>query len=168
MSVMSQFDSDRVKMFDKMLLKMSSYIFINTICCLVAVTSDSFATLLTMAHQAPLSMGFPRQEYWSGLPFPSSGDLPNPGIELASPTLQTDCLPSEPPGSSEIRPTWFSILAVLPLGDLMTSTFLSFSFLFQRVRIIIFSQVYVVRIQHCIQGPSIVPDSGEWKSCWFC
>ena len=84
---MSQFDSDRVKMFDKMLLKMSSYIFINTICCLVAVTSDSFATLLTMAHQAPLSMGFPRQEYWSGLPFPSSGDLPNPGIELLSPAL---------------------------------------------------------------------------------
>ena len=63
MSVMSQFDSDRVKMFDKMLLKMSSYIFINTICCLVAVMSDSFATLWTMAHQAPLSMGFPREEY---------------------------------------------------------------------------------------------------------
>ena len=84
MSVMSQFDSDRVRMFDKMLLKMSSYIFIDTICCLVAVMSDSFATPWTVAHQAPQSMGFPRQEYRSGLPFPSSGDLPNPGIELLS------------------------------------------------------------------------------------
>ena len=43
-------------------------------------------------------MGFPRQEYWSGLPFPSPGDLPNPGIEPGSPALQTDSLPSEPPG----------------------------------------------------------------------
>ena len=43
-------------------------------------------------------MGFPRQEYWSGLPFPSPGDLPNPGIESGSPTLQADALPSELPG----------------------------------------------------------------------
>ena len=98
MSVMSQFDSDRVKMFDKMLFKMSSYIFINTICCLVAVMSDSFATPWTMAHQAPLSMGFPRQEYWSGLPFPSSGDLPNAGIELLSLALQLNYFTSEASG----------------------------------------------------------------------
>ena len=52
----------------------------------------------TVAHQAPLSMGFSRQEYWSGLPFPSPGDLPNPGIEPRSPTLQADALTSEPPG----------------------------------------------------------------------
>ena len=51
-----------------------------------------------VGHQAPLSMGFSRQEYWSRLPFPSSGDLPDPGIEPGSPTLQTDSLPSEPPG----------------------------------------------------------------------
>ena len=57
-----------------------------------------FATPWTVAHQAPPSMGFSRQEYWSGLPFPSPGDLPNPGIELGSPVLQTDALPSEPPG----------------------------------------------------------------------
>ena len=44
-----------------------------------------FATLWTVAHQAPLSMGFSRQEYWSGLPFPFPGDLPNPGIEPRSP-----------------------------------------------------------------------------------
>ena len=55
-----------------------------------------FATPWTVAHQTPLSMGSPRQEHWSGLPFPSSGDLPNPGIEPGSPALQTDTLPSEP------------------------------------------------------------------------
>ena len=57
-----------------------------------------FATPWSVAHQAPLSMGFSRQEYWSGLPFPSTGDLPDPGIEPGSPALQTDALPSEPPG----------------------------------------------------------------------
>ena len=51
----------------------------------------------TVACQASLSMGFLKQEYWSGLPFPSPGDLPNPGIKSRSPTLQTDSLPSEPP-----------------------------------------------------------------------
>ena len=57
-----------------------------------------FATPWTVAHQAPLSMGFSRQEYWSGLPFPSPGDLPDPGIEPGSPILQADALTSEPPG----------------------------------------------------------------------
>ena len=57
-----------------------------------------FATPWTVAHQAPPSMGFSRQEYWSGLPFPSPGDLPDPGIEPRSPTLQADALTSEPPG----------------------------------------------------------------------
>ena len=49
-------------------------------------------------HQAPVSMGFPRQEYRSGLPFPSPGDLPNPGIKPRSPELQADSLLTEPPG----------------------------------------------------------------------
>ena len=49
-----------------------------------------------MAYQAPPSMGFSRREYWSGLPFPSPGDLPNPGIEPRSPALQADALTSEP------------------------------------------------------------------------
>ena len=57
-----------------------------------------FATPWAVAYQAPLSMGFSRQEYWSGLPFPSPGDLPHPGIEPKSPALQTDAVPSEPPG----------------------------------------------------------------------
>ena len=51
-----------------------------------------FATPWTVAYQAPLSMGFSRQEYWSGLPFPSPGDLPNPGIKLESFALQEDSL----------------------------------------------------------------------------
>ena len=57
-----------------------------------------FATRWTVAYQAPLSMGFSRQECWSGLPFPSPGDLPNPGIEPGSPALQAGALPSEPQG----------------------------------------------------------------------
>ena len=57
-----------------------------------------FATPWTVTYQAPPSMGFSRQEYWSGLPFPSPGDLPNPGIEPGSPALQADALTSEPPG----------------------------------------------------------------------
>ena len=60
-----------------------------------------FATLWTVARQAPLSMGFSRQEYWSGLPFPSPGDLPNSGIGPRSPALQTDALSSEPPTSGK-------------------------------------------------------------------
>ena len=57
-----------------------------------------FKTSWTVAYQASLSMGFSRQEYQSGLPFPSPEDLPDPGIEPRSPTLQADSLPSEPPG----------------------------------------------------------------------
>ena len=58
-----------------------------------------FVTPWTIAYQAPPSMGFSRQECWSGLPFPSPGDLPDPEIEPGSPTLQADALPSEPPGT---------------------------------------------------------------------
>ena len=57
-----------------------------------------FGTQWTVAYQAPPSMGFSRQEYWSGLPFPSPGDLPNPGIKPGSPALQADALTSELPG----------------------------------------------------------------------
>ena len=61
-----------------------------------------FVTPWMVAYQAPQSMEFSRQEYWSGLPFPSPGDLPNPGIEPRSPALQTDALPSEPLGKSQL------------------------------------------------------------------
>ena len=57
-----------------------------------------FATLRTPAHQAPLSMGFSRQEHWSGLPCPPPGARPDPGIECASPVSQADSSPTEPPG----------------------------------------------------------------------
>ena len=62
-----------------------------------SVVSDS-AIPWSVALQAPLSMEFSRQGYWGGLPFPSPGDLPNPGVESGSPALQADSLPSEPPG----------------------------------------------------------------------
>ena len=64
-----------------------------------------FVTPWTVAYQAPPSMGFSRQECWSGLPFPSPGDLPDPGVKPGSPTLQADALPSEPPG----KPTYIYI-----------------------------------------------------------
>ena len=57
-------------------------------------------TVCSVACQAPLSMEFSKQEYWSGQPFPSPGDLPDPGIEPRSPTLRADSLPSEPPGKT--------------------------------------------------------------------
>ena len=56
-------------------------------------TMSDFATLWTAAPEAPLSMGFPRQKYWGGLPFPLPADLPNPGIKPTSPALQVDSLP---------------------------------------------------------------------------
>ena len=62
-----------------------------------------FATPWTVTYQAPPSMGFSRQEYWSGLPFPSPGDLPDPGIEPGSPALQADFLLSKPPANSVVK-----------------------------------------------------------------
>ena len=72
------------------------------ICLLTcSVASDSSETPWTATHQAPLSMEFSRQEYWSGLPIPIPGDLPDPGIKpmsSVSPALQADSLPTEPSG----------------------------------------------------------------------
>ena len=65
--------------------------------------SDSFATPCTVAWQAPLSMGFPRQEYSSGLPFPFPGVLPDPGIEPTSPALAGEFFTTEPPGKPRLR-----------------------------------------------------------------
>ena len=92
-----------LKVFDLVILILSFYL------GKVKVKSFShvrlFATPWTVAHQAPLSMEFSRQEYWSGVPFPSPEDLPNTGIEPGSPTLQADTLPSEPPEGSS-NPKW--------------------------------------------------------------
>ena len=60
----------------------------------VAKLGPALVTPWTVAHQATLSIGFSRQEYWSGLPFPTPGDLPDPGIEPGSPALQADYLPT--------------------------------------------------------------------------
>ena len=65
-----------------------------------------FVVAWTVAHKAPLSMGFSRQEYWNGLPFPPPGELPDPGIEpapLGSPALQADSLPVAPPGKYRVE-----------------------------------------------------------------
>jgi len=64
------------------------YDLMSCVCVLVAKLCPTPATPRTVTHQAPLSMRFPRQEYWSGVPFPSPGDLPDPGIEPASPAAQ--------------------------------------------------------------------------------
>ena len=81
------------------------YIYVNA--CMLSCFSSVrlFATLWTAAHQAPLSMEFPRQEYWSGLPCPPRGDLPHPGIEpssLKSPHWQVGSLPLVPPGKPHL------------------------------------------------------------------
>ena len=70
---------------------------VNPSCCCLVV-SDSFVTLWTVAHQCPLSLGFPRQEYWSGLPFPSSEDFSNPETEPESTALAGRSFTTEPPG----------------------------------------------------------------------
>ena len=70
--------------------------------CHVRVVSNSFVTPWTVPCQAPLSIGFPRQEYWSGLPFPSPRDFPNPGIKPSSPASQGDSLPLSHQGSHKV------------------------------------------------------------------
>ena len=93
-----------------------------------------FATPWTVARQAPLSMRFSRQECWSGLPFPSPGDLPDPGIEPGSPALESDALTYDPPGKPKTQWTrllntikvsilvlfwYFDIITVSPVRDCM-------------------------------------------------
>ena len=72
-------------------------------CCLVTKSCLTLCNLWTVAHQAPLSMGCPRQEYWSGLPFPSLGHLPNPWIKLVSPALAGGSFATEQPGEPQIQ-----------------------------------------------------------------
>ena len=94
-----------------------------------------FATPWTVARRAPLSMGFSRQEYWSGLPCPSPRDLPDPGVKSASPTLHVDSLPTELPWKSTfIKLNWQifkkkkSLVLSLLVGEIKpTSSFLCFA-----------------------------------------
>ena len=83
-----------------------------------------FGTPWTVAYQAPQSMEFSRQEYWSGLPFPSPGDLSNPGIKPGSPALQADALTSEPPG----KPTFLLILIQCSVRHILHTYLLLFLF----------------------------------------
>ena len=88
---------------------------------LVAKLCLTLATPWTVAHKAPVSMGFPRQEYWSGVPLPSPGELPNPGIETAGPALQAvSCIAgrffTEPSGK-------LSALIIIPILDKTTLRF---------------------------------------------
>ena len=87
-----------------------------------------FVTSWTVAYQASPSMGFFRQEYWSGLPFPPPGDLPDPGIEPRSPALEADTLTSEPPGIF-LMCCWVLINRIL-LRNLCSSVILACSSLF--------------------------------------
>ena len=88
--------------------------FLNIRTCVLSCV-QLFATLWTMALQAPLSLKFFRQEYWSGLPFPTPGDLPDPGIEPASPALAGKSFTTEPPGKPLVTgpqckpPNYFSL-----------------------------------------------------------
>ena len=90
-------------------------------CCAVLshLVVSVFATPWTVACQAPLSRGFPRQEYWTELPFPSLGDLPNPGIEPGSSALQADYLLHETPGKGSFKMTLrlFPILEKTPASS---------------------------------------------------
>ena len=79
-----------------------------------------FVTPWTVAYQAPMSMGFSRQEYWSGLPFPSPGDLPNPGIDPGFPTLEADALTSEPPGNVYLILKWSEVKSLSRVGLFVT------------------------------------------------
>ena len=72
--------------------------------------SNSFATPWSVAHQAPPSMGFSRQEHWSGLPFPSPGDLPDPGIIPESPALADRVFTTELPGKQNLKEGSFEVI----------------------------------------------------------
>jgi len=91
-------------------LSNETYLFISLLLFGHSVMSDSFATLWTVACQAPLSMVFSRQEYWSGLPFPSPADFPNPGIE---PAFQADSLPVSHLGSPCLSSVWGQFCMVI-------------------------------------------------------
>ena len=104
----------------------------STICCCFllfchSVVSDSLATPWTVACQAPLSMEFSRQEYWSGLPFPPPGDLPDPGVEPTSPALAGGFFTAEPPGKyvipqlAVIKPSLNYLTEVISLLALQTA-----------------------------------------------
>ena len=112
-----------------------------------------FVASWTVPCQAPLSMWFSRQEYWSRLPFPSPGDLPNPGIKPKSPALQADSLPSEPPQKPWHEASPFDSSWVLPVGGglLVSCSLPGFPVLKQVMQMV-----------------TVVPGQGEQFQCFPC
>ena len=108
-----------------------------------------FVTLWTVAHQAPLPMEFPRQEYWSGLSFPTPGDLPNPGIEPVSPAssaVQADSSPIAPPGKPQVVNPNLPICPTLSLPTVSTcpfSTSVSLFLPYKQVQLYHFSRFHI-------------------------
>ena len=98
------FSRDLVLRFKQCVKEYSKPVFlcICSVCVRVSQSCPTLVTPWTIAHQAPLSMKFFRQEHWSELPLSSAGDLPNPGMEPRYPALQADSLPSEPPGKPKV------------------------------------------------------------------
>ena len=82
---------------------MEHIIWNNCYCLVTKLCLTLFATPWTTTHQAPLFMGFPKQEYWNGLPFPFPGDIPDSGVKPRSLALPADSLPSEPPGNPNFK-----------------------------------------------------------------
>ena len=90
---------------DKYIVTLAYDLIVQHLCVCVCVSFSVMSDFL-QPHQAPLSLGFSRKEYWSGLPFPFPGNLPDPGIEPGSPALQAGSLPSEPPGKPTLNNNW--------------------------------------------------------------
>ena len=109
-----------------------------------------FATPWTVAYQAPPSMEFSRQEYWSELPFPSPGDLPNPGIEPRSPTFQADTLTSELPGPQQSTDTVKSKPMIFQIITWQTPQFSHF------LLILMFSLSCSLTLSLCPHSPSFI------------
>ena len=115
----------------------------------VLICAQLFVTPWTVAYQAPLSMGFSRQERWSGLPCPLWGDLPNPGIKPRSPALQVDSLPTEPPGKPD----------VLLEGSLVNSFSPLYSILYQNTKTYIFVRL-LMGVYQCFY------EHRTWAGVW--
>ena len=130
-----------------------------------------YGTLWTVACQTPLSMGFPRQEYWSELPFPSQGDLPDPGIKPRSPVLQADSLPTDlqgkpltllkPPNfslcSSNLPPSSLNMFTTITLNSLLSRLSRSTSVISSRVLSSTFCH-FAVCFPHKENKDAIIPN----------
>ena len=118
------------------------------VCAKSLRSCPTVCNLWTIACQAPLSMGFSRQEYWGGLPCPSPGNLPNPRIKTGSPALQVDSLPSEPPGRpmcSQVSYDSVTGSISLPFGCSLTKLIL---FCFDFI-IYLFLTGGIIALQYC-------------------